>query len=216
LEFRLVYKGRLPAETSRPRVKDKHRIRKHFHRQLKELWSRDPVLKRQSDPVHVITTPYNAVLDPGKQKIYRANALLPRGRSWVEHVADNYARCGFRFVPLIREANGFTCALNILFLRRGHPGELLRDGGDIDNRIKVLFDSLKVPKCGDENQDIPAADENPFFCLLEDDRLITSLTVVTDRLLIPKEQEEAETDVELVVHVTVTDPGILFSGDGLF
>src|SRR5436190_1146914 len=37
LEFRLVYKGSLPSETSKPRVKEKHRIRKLFHKQLREL-----------------------------------------------------------------------------------------------------------------------------------------------------------------------------------
>src|ERR1017187_3418407 len=39
LEFRLIYSGRLPAEKSNnTRVADKHRIRKHFHKQLAELW----------------------------------------------------------------------------------------------------------------------------------------------------------------------------------
>ena len=33
--------------------------------------------------------------------------------------------------------------------------------------------------------DTPAADEQPFYCLLEDDNLITKVTVITDRLLEP-------------------------------
>lgn len=32
---------------------------------------------------------------------------------------------------------------------------------------------------------VPASDETPFFCLLEDDRLITKLSVETDWLLTP-------------------------------
>jgi len=35
--------------------------------------------------------------------------------------------------------------------------------------------------------DIPTDQENPFFCLLEDDNLITHLSVTTDRLLEPIE-----------------------------
>lgn len=145
MEFRLVFKGRLPAESNRPRTEDKHRIRKLFHRQLKELWQRDPCLKRQLyEPVHVLHNAPNKVVDPGKKEIHRATPLLPGGRPWVEHVADDYARCGFRFVPIAREENGLTYALDILFLRRGHPGDMFDNHGDIDNRIKVLFDSFSL------------------------------------------------------------------------
>ena len=45
---------------------------------------------------------------------------LPAG-----HVADNYNRCGFRFVPLVRAENGLTCAMDILF--HCCPAKLLAD-----------------------------------------------------------------------------------------
>lgn len=117
-----------------------------------------------NDPVRVYTTPENMVSDPGPG--VREIVHDPSGSSWVEYVANLYRICDFRFVPLIRKETGFTCSLDILFLRRGHPGELITQGGDIDNRIKVLFDSLKMPKDGTEVQDIPSEDEDPFFCLL--------------------------------------------------
>ncbi len=52
----------------------------------------------------------------------------------------------------------------------------------MDNRIKTLFDGLKMPR---EAQDLgpyltPAVGEDPFYCLVEDDRLITSVSVETD------------------------------------
>jgi hypothetical protein len=132
----------------------------------------------------------------------------PAGRPMTEIIADEYDRCGFRFVPLVRKKNGFTCALDILFLRRGHPGELIVSA-DLDNRIKTLFDSLKIPGQCSEVKATPEPGENPFFCLLEDDSLITSVKITTDRLLTPKGEDEGRWDVELVVHVTVIDPNAL-------
>ena len=44
----------------------------------------------------------------------------------------------------------------------------------------------------------PLDDETPFFCVLEDDRLITKLTVQTDRLLEPV---NSPSEVELTVLV---------------
>ena len=110
----------------------------------------------------------------------------PPKRSMLDWVADNYARCGYRFVPLVNNLDGIACALDILFLRRDEPGSLIKGGGDIDNRIKVLFDALRMPKGYQELEGFqPATDESPFFCLLEDDRLITEVKVTTDRLLTP-------------------------------
>lgn len=48
----------------------------------------------------------------------------------------------------------------------------------------------------------PEVDEDPFFCLLQDDSLITDVRITTDRLLIPPEPEERIHDVCLVIHVT--------------
>jgi hypothetical protein len=93
-----------------------------------------------------------------------------------------------------------TCELDVLFLRKEPRGYLVNQAGDLDNRIKVLFDALRVPK---ENE-LPATLEalpDPFFCLLEDDRLITSVRIVSERLLegtIPTSRNH----VRLVVNVT--------------
>lgn len=171
MEFRLVYKGALPAEgAGGSRTKEKHAIRKALHSQLRDLWNQHGFL-----------------------------------RSNIEYWADNYQRCGFRFVPLVRSRYpGATCNLDILFLRRDNPGNLVRSGGDIDNRIKVLFNGLKMPgDCGQLGGATPDPDEDPFFCLLEDDSLITEVRVTTDRLLIPLEDQEHIHDVMLVIHVVV-------------
>jgi len=50
---------------------------------------------------------------------------------------------------------------------------LVTSGGDIDNRIKVLFDGLKMPETVSELGGVALeSEEDPFFCLLEDDNLI--------------------------------------------
>lgn len=49
------------------------------------------------------------------------------------------------------------------------------------------MDALKVPSELTElpRGETPEEDENPFFCLLQDDSLITRLSVEADRLLEP-------------------------------
>ena len=63
-----------------------------------------------------------------------------------------------------------------------------------------MLDALKVPNDpGALPKDAsPAADEDPFFCLLEDDNLVTSLNIKTDRLLEPNIPPSA---VLLLIHV---------------
>jgi hypothetical protein len=67
------------------------------------------------------------------------------------------------------------------------------------NRLKTLFDALSMPA---NAQQIPSgADAEPdgrVFCLLEDDKLITSITVTKDRLLT---MEDGSNDVLVVVRV---------------
>ncbi len=184
MQFRLIYEGQLPAaSTSSTRRDEKHAIRKVVHRQLLELWKNHPFLKRF---VEGVTMPI-AGGDP---------------RTVMSAMADNFARCGYRFLPLISNARGIACSLEILFLRRDHPGDLIKSGGDIDNRIKVLFDALRIPQqCNEVQGFSPAPDEDPFLCLLEDDSLITELTVTTDRLLTPSAGGHSVNDVHLIINV---------------
>ena len=233
VEFRLIYQGSLPSEKCEDklvvgsggygRAKDKHRLRKHFHLQLRELWQQHPDLRSQAERRFILlTTPFNQVSEPGPnvRQIVPATGTLKdvaNAKTWLEHIADSHIRCnGNRFVPLISKAGGFTCDLNILFLRRDNPGSLINNLGDIDNRIKVLLDGLRLPVDVKELGGYAIEqDEDPFFCLLEDDALITSLTVTTDRLIIPMKAEENISDILLVIHVTMVNPSAVFAGNRL-
>lgn len=175
VEFHLIYQGKLPAAgQSSTRAREKHDIRKVFHKQLVSLWNTQPFLVsfRKEQP------------GPG------------------DNLADRYARCGYRFLPLISGWFMASCALDILFLRRDGPGSLVRSGGDIDNRVKVLFDALRMPQtCDEVCGESPAVDENPFFCLLEDDKLISKVQIETNWLLTPPAPTEHIHDVCLVIRV---------------
>lgn len=70
-----------------------------------------------------------------------------------------------------------------------------RNGGDIDGLKRAdRTDELGRFKT-------PDGDENPFYCLLEDDRSITDLHVTTDRLLLPAKPGHELNNVHLVIHV---------------
>ena len=77
--------------------------------------------------------------------------------------------------------------LEVTLLWPQTPGNIITSGGDIDNRLKTLFDALKVPSEPSALPigTIPQLGEEPFFCLLEDDSLIARVSVETDRLLEP-------------------------------
>jgi hypothetical protein len=99
-------------------------------------------------------------------------------------------------------------------MRRDSPGNLVTSGGDIDNRLKTLLDALRVPDVIKGMPDMPSEDEDPFFCLLEDDCLITALSVTTDTLLVPQADEERQHDVVLVIHVITQTRSLSETGTG--
>ena len=190
LSFSLIYEGELLSSNCSDRQavrENKHAIRRQLHTQLKEFWKQDYTLQ------------------------YMARSFegtLPAGTGWtkdigLKQIAAKYARCGFEFIPLVRADYRLTCALDVLFLRRESPGSIVQ-GGDIDNRIKTLFDGLRLPQNCDEITANLEQDEKPFYCLLEDDRLITEVKIRTERLLRPTSDaatKHAEHHVVLIIGV---------------
>jgi hypothetical protein len=136
-------------------------------------------------------------------EVLRGPAKLGEPTNLVTRLAKQFNRGAHNFVPLVREQEEMYCALDILFLRRDAPGRIVQGGGDLDNRLKTLLDALKVPGTTDG---LPASSEpglDPIFCLLQDDAQITSLKVVADRILAPREKSEDQDDVVLVIHVHI-------------
>jgi hypothetical protein len=182
MEFRLIFRGSLPPDKRRT-VAAKHAIRRELHPQLRTLWQQHPALRGS--------------FEPDKKK----------GISRIEELARRYSHSGFRFVPLVKKEH-FACALNILLLRRQQPYRAFEPVGDLDGRIKTLIDGLRMPHAAQEiGNNKPAEDENPFFCLMDDDSAIFSFRVTVDRLLVPPQPQEAHKNIVALIDIRVTTFG---------
>jgi hypothetical protein len=186
MEFRLTYDGPLYATSNRTgRPDHKHEIRKAFHPRLKRFWEINNVLKERIVCANETTTPY---------------------KDWL---ATQFERCGYRFVPLVVERLSLFCAVDVLFLRPDPPGRVF-DSGDIDGRLKTLFDALRIPRSADElgKYQTPGDGEDPMYCLVENDVLISKVTVETDLLLEPTGKCPGYNDARLIVGVKLRPYGV--------
>ena len=185
VEFRLVYQGQLlGASRNNTRAEHKHQIRRYFHPQLKRLWSTNPALCDLNEVDAQFTS----------------GDLVVTERRRIDQLADNYSRGKHRFVPLVTQDLVLACALDVLLMRRDNV-RLLIQSGDLDNRLKTLFDALRIPDSS-EGMGAPEDDENPFYCLLQDDSLITEVTLKTDMLLTDREPA-GKNEVLLVIAVRI-------------
>jgi hypothetical protein len=210
MRFKLTYEGELRpngrdpvGDQPEPLAAHKQRIRKVFHRQLKRLWQTNKFLSEHtvdSAWASKYAVPAGQVGSPG----YYVGAPTPERVPLSEAIAGMYRENDYRFVPLVREEFSLFCRLDILFLRRDFQGGGVLNAGDLDNRIKTLIDTLRKPHGANElrGHEIPGSGEDPFFCLLEDDDLVTALSVETDMLLDPaRDGENAQSEVKLVISV---------------
>lgn len=199
MKFTLNYRGELRASSSgrgSSRLDDKWKIRRQIHPQLKELWESHHVLSRIGVEAVIPS------LDKGFMQTYVHHSVDEKptdfGPDAVNLIGPMEVE-GKSFIPLVREYMSLVCNLDILFLRRGEPGKLVSQSGDIDNRIKTLLDGLRMPLNAAEigNKQV----YRPMYCLLENDSLITGLNVKTGQLLDPL--LKGRHAVHLVIGVTV-------------
>lgn len=183
VDFRLYYRGLLKSNGGASHKQD---IRRCFHRQLEELWQHEPL---RGQPSLLEDAP-----GPGNESV-----LQPVG--------------GYTFAPLVTSRLMLYANLHITMLRPEEPGGIIGAGGDIDNRLKTLLDALRCPTNPEETgSPVPEAGApSPFFCLLEDDRLVRKVSVETDRLLDAADPRE----VVLVIRVEVRGTKVTFANVGL-
>ena len=191
MEFTLHYPGPLKAASQRNKRKDhKHGLRRHFHKQLKELWKLPPLSEFQ-----------NALLVPEPDALESRTLLRRVGQ--------------YHFAPLIGSYFDLVASLEIVMLRPEPEGRIFVRGGDIDNRLKTLLDALKVPNETAALPDnvSPSSDETPFFCLVEDDSLITNVDIQTAHWLEPEVQDSDE--VVLLLRVRTKSTRVTWGNMGL-
>jgi hypothetical protein len=183
MEFRLTYAGKLLAARNDKRVSERSL---HVHALRRHVHSQLKELWRVH-PVLVKDAEAYMGLAPGFEPRFQSE--------------------GFTWLPIVTKHNGLICKLEILLLRQGNPGNVLHD---IDNKLKTLFDALRIANGPQElgagtsqGKQTPQADEDPFCVLLEDDNLITHVAVTRDRLLEPVPGVLIDEAVRLVLDVTV-------------
>ena len=162
MRFTLTYDGPLHVRGKAPA---KQAVREVFHPQLAELWSYEPLVHSQF------------LLSPGGQK--NPNEIYEPGLSVLTTVGAQV------YAPLVSRKLKLNAELEVLLLRAGPAGSVLTGHGDIDNRLKVLFDALSVPTL---QQAQPCSgglgtETQPLHTLLEDDDMVTRVNVDTARLL---------------------------------
>ena len=192
MEFRLTYSGPLfsTANDSKlaKRADHKHDLRMAFHPQLKRLWEVTPFLKRGTT-----SGPYEADIGSWKDRDVESHT--------TKELAARYALHSWNFVPLVTGPLDLMCSVDVLFLRPQRPGGII-DQGDIDGRLKTLIDALAIPDSNQGYQSRSAGKgENPLFVLLENDRLVTKVSVETDQLLEFVTPQEDVNEVRLVITV---------------
>jgi hypothetical protein len=125
------------------------------------------------------------------------------GEGEVEHesVTRGHERYGFRFFPLATRELSLVCSVKVLFLRPDLPGRII-SSGDIDNRMKTIFDALRLPHNEAElGGHTPQEGETPFVVLLQDDSLISHAEIETDILLAPVSEVPRRNDARLVLTI---------------
>ncbi|WP_143748924.1 hypothetical protein [Mesorhizobium sophorae] len=106
-----------------------------------------------------------------------------------------FERHGLDFVVVASERASLFIRMDVHFYEPAGGLSVASDVADVDNRVKVLFDLLRLP---DQPKHIPPGLQ-PHYCLMEDDRLIWELTVKRHRLLRSFEGAEYATRLDVSV-----------------
>ena len=169
----LFYRGELKSNGD---AKHKHAIRSVFHLQLERHF-----------------------MDKHENLYEKVTGEVPEAQQNEDFIAthlNRVERAPHLFYPLALVG---LVELDITMLRPGPMGQILAGGGDIDNRLKTLFDALQVP---DANQSKVVSGSEKMHCLMADDKLVSRVNVRTSQLLdVPTESRE----VVVVIDVTLPD-----------
>jgi len=204
VKFTLTYDGSLPASgNGSSKSRTKWEIRKKLHPQLKDLWTTHPALRDielngrywpQRGGGFVIQTHHE---HPGP--VIRPETLKVPDQGVID-LCEPIEKHGAWFRPLVRDSFALHCGLQVLFLRKEHPGKVYQ-GGDIDGRIKTLLDALAMPQHAEQVLEKDTTRFEPLYCLLQDDSAVSGLKIETDRLL--ADSVSPKDYVRLIIEVDV-------------
>src|SRR5713101_4877589 len=124
LNFTLTYDGPIPSGGKGSRVEEKQAIRRVFDPQLRTWWETGPMAETLKK---IDTTMYQTFI-----------------------MSRMTAETGIAFIPIVTKWLNTVCELDILMLKPEEPGRFIKNDGDMDNRLKILFDALRIPQNRDE------------------------------------------------------------------
>jgi hypothetical protein len=197
MEFYIQYEGRLPSQNSKDKENrrvETHRIRRHFHSQLLRLWN---------DRFGAL-----AGLPPR-----RTPGLNEHRRRYLEAKSLAVKDTEFIVLPIVTKSENLVCGLDISLYRNDRPGSFVGPSGDLDNRLKVLFDAMTIPNASQLDGLAPEQGERPLFCLLEDDALIVDLRIQAVQLWTTVNSPEEKHEFKVAVKVKVSSTE--FAGYGV-
>jgi len=185
MELFLKYQGSLKSNAD---IKEKHRLRRHFHPQIKNFIESQKHLK--------------------EKKCWQVATFLkndPNELCAVNQKGDFY------FASLISSKTFLLAEVDLTILWHDLPGQIIGQG-DIDNKLKTLFDALSAPPHDSQITGLkPENGEEPFFCLLEDDKLIQNVNIRTHTLLENVDQR----DIFVLIHIRSRPTQLVWGNMGL-
>jgi len=107
-------------------------------------------------------------------------------KQFLESEFDAFSRQinGISFSSIINNEFHYVADIDIVLLHKDPIYKMIKNGGDIDNRIKTLLDSLKMPSRSEfPDNSIRSNETNRIFCLLHDDSLVSSLKITSKQFL---------------------------------
>ena len=191
MEIRLAYDGLIPAEqpsNADKRSDLKQEIRRVFSDQLRKRWRDSPKLAQWKSKGFVSAARIDGryVVPPQDHPEYFPFFRVPI--------------CGFQMVPLVSWHNNLGCELDVVFTGEGRSAILPH--GDLDNRLKTLFDALRMPINAKEVPGNMHGDgKQELYCLLEDDSLIRKFSV----LAVEDPGSPVQHDVRITARVVMLD-----------
>jgi hypothetical protein len=168
---------------SNGRAEHKSAIRQEFSAQLKTVYERE-ILNHESESVRTLV----------EEKCVREVA-------------------GQRYTSLANRTFGLHAKVDVTLLSVNNSSIFANAQGDIDNRLKTLFDALSIPPQSQAEQ-IRCTAPELIVCLVEDDVLIRDVRVRVGELLLPVQDKSTvvvHINVSLIRHGTIAD--MLFVAD---
>jgi len=194
VEFTLRYQGRLYITGAESGIREqKQRLRQHFHEQLREVWrGHNAFSKINLDALRSPVASSDDTFDLPRP-------LTPTDGQALSAFLFRHEVSGIKFFPLITYPMETHCYLSIRMGRPTRPGSILFGRRDLDNRVKILIDALRMPHRSNELPDNVIGDSE-MYCLLADDNLVTRLSIASYRLL-SGYTNDADVDVDIDVEI---------------